>query len=192
MKYIVGLGNPGPEYALTKHNIGSRVVKAIAKEGGIKIRQKSHSSLLGRGPISGEAVMLILPQVFMNLSGHAVGELYRGQKMNIEDLVVICDDINLKLGRIRLKKRGSSGGHKGLQSIINALGRDDFVRLRVGIATEVHRGDITNYVLSPFKKKDLKNVSHAVALAKDACSSLIEKGVDKAMAGYNTRKTGTS
>lgn len=192
MKCIVGLGNPGPEYALTKHNIGSRVVKEIAKELGIKIKQKLCSSLLGRGSIAGEDIILALPQGFMNLSGHAVGELYKKETKKIEDLVVVCDDINLKLGRIRIRKGGSSGGHKGLGSIINMLGRYDFTRLRVGIATDVHKGDITNYVLSPFKRKERKLVAHAINLAKDACFSLIEKGVEDTMAKFNTKKTGTS
>lgn len=193
MKYIIGLGNPGPEYSLTKHNIGSTVVKAIAKEARIKINKRLRSSIFGKGRILGEDVMLILPETYMNLSGKAVGELFtKGLARSIDDLLIICDDINMELGRIRLRVKGSAGGHKGLESIIQMLGRDDFARLRVGIATEAHKGDITNYVLSPFKRKNMRNVSHVVALAKDACFYLIAKGVEEAMNKFNRRKVGTS
>lgn len=192
MKFIIGLGNPGLKYNRTKHNIGFNVVEKLAKAGRIKIDQKLHSSLIGRGSISGEDVTLVLPQTYMNHSGHAVGQLYENEIKRIEDLVIVCDDVNLKLGRIRVRKKGSSGGHKGLGSIINTLGRDDFVRLRVGIATEVRKGDITNYVLSTFRRKDLKNVSHAIDLAKDAIIFLIENGAEKTMARFNTIKIGTS
>ncbi len=191
MKLIVGLGNPGLEYKNTKHNIGFEVVGKLAKENKIKINKESHFSLLGKGRIGNEDVTLILPQTFMNHSGNAVGEL-SGDLKNIEDLIVICDDINLELGKIRLKKKGSSGGHKGLESIVHTLKRDDFPRLRVGIATEVHRGDITNYVLSPFKRKEMRNAAHAVTLARDAIDCLMEEGIDKAMTKFNKRRAGTS
>ncbi len=192
MKFIVGLGNPDAEYNFTKHNIGFNVIKAIAKEAGIKINEKIYVSLVGRGKIAGEEVMLVLPQTYMNLSGHAVGEIYNNEIKSLGDLIVICDDINLKLGRIRLKKSGSSGGHKGLESIINMLGRDDFARLKVGIEIDPHKGDITNYVLTPFKKKQIKNVSHAISLAKDAVIFLMKNGIDKTMSKFNRLKTATS
>jgi len=192
MKLIVGLGNPGLGYASTKHNIGFAVIKAIAKEGGIKIRQKLHLSLVGKGKVSGEDVVLAMPQTYMNLSGNAVKELIARQIKDLSDLLIVCDDINLELGKIRLKTHGSSGGHKGLESIIHVIGRDDFARLRVGIATDVHRGDITGYVLSPFKRSQKRNVTHAVELAKDAAICMIEEGVDRAMTKFNKRKAGTS
>lgn len=189
---IVGLGNPGLEYKATKHNIGFEVIRAIAKEYNIKLKEKTHFSILGKGRIEGEDVILSMPQTYMNLSGNAVGELFAQKIKDINDMVVICDDINMELGRIRLRKQGSSGGHKGLDSIIRTLGRDDFARLRVGIATEVHRGDITKYVLSPFKRKDRRNVAHVISLAKEAMVSLVKDGVDTAMNKFNKRKVGTS
>jgi PTH1 family peptidyl-tRNA hydrolase len=189
---MIGLGNPGLEYNHTKHNIGFEVVKALAKASGIKINKRLHFSVMGAGSIAGEDVTLVLPQTYMNLSGNAVGELFRSDAKRIKDLVVICDDINLELGRIRLKKQGSSGGHKGLESIIHTLGTSDFARLRVGIATEVHKGDITNYVLSPFKRKDMRNVAHAVSLAEDAVTVMVGEGMDQAMNKFNKRKTGAS
>ena len=192
MRFVVGLGNPGEEYVGTKHNMGFAVVKELAKEYGIKMTKKMHFSFLGRGKISGEEVTLVLPQTYMNLSGNAVGELVRREVKDLKDLVVVCDDINLELGKIRMKRSGSSGGQKGLESIIHIIGTDEFPRLRVGIATDVHRGDITDYVLSPFKHKELRNVSHSVLLAKDALVGIFEDGIDKAMAKFNKRKAGTS
>ncbi|MDD5135875.1 MAG: aminoacyl-tRNA hydrolase [Candidatus Omnitrophica bacterium] len=192
MKIITGLGNPGLEYKGTRHNMGFEVVKALAKENGIKVNKERHFSLIGKGKIAGEDVLLVLPQTYMNLSGRAVGELMGLEPKEKRELIVVCDDINIELGRIRLKPRGSSGGHKGLASIISTLGTDDFARLRVGIATDVHRGDITNYVLSPFHRKEMRNVLHVVTLAKDALTCMLEDGLDKAMAKFNKRKIGTS
>ena len=190
MRYIIGLGNPGPGYASTKHNIGFTVVKALAKEYKIKINEKLHFCLAGKGYIAGEEVVLALPQTFMNLSGNAVGEILGRDAEKASGLVVICDDINLALGRIRLRKQGSAGGHKGLESIIHILGRSDFARLRVGIATDVHKADISRYVLTPFRRKHSRHVTHAVALAKDAVACMIEKGIDEAMTRFNKRKVG--
>lgn len=192
MKFIVGLGNPGLEYKATKHNIGFAVVEKLAKDNKIKTKERLHFSLIGSGRIEGEDVTLVLPQTFMNLSGNALGELVSRRAKRIEDILVVCDDINLELGKIRLKKQGSSGGHKGLESIVHTLKRDDFARLKVGIATEVHRGDITGYVLSPFKRRQLRNVAHVIGLAQEAITSMIKDGIDKTMNKYNKRKVGTS
>ena len=192
MKLIVGLGNPGLEYKGTRHNIGFEVVTALAKESGIKLNKRLHFSLCGKGKVAGEDVLLALPQTYMNLSGKAVGEIAGREMKDISDLVVVCDDVNIELGRIRLRPSGSAGGHKGLASIISTLGRDDFARLRVGIATEVHKGDITGYVLSPFKRKERRNVSHVVTLAGDTLTCMIEDGIDTAMTKFNKSKIGTS
>lgn len=192
MKFIIGLGNSGLEYRLTKHNIGFNVVRLLAKEHKIKIDQEMHFSLIGRGKIFGEDVVLVLPQTFMNLSGKAVGELVSHEVKDIADIIVVCDDINLELGKIRMRKQGSSGGHKGLESIVRILGRDGFPRLRVGIATEVHKGDITGYVLTPFKRRETRNASHAIILAKDALAYMLKNGIDKAMSTFNKRKARTS
>ena len=192
MKIIIGLGNPGLEYKGTKHNIGFEVVAALAKENGIKLNKRLHSAITGKGRIAGEEVLLALPQTYMNLSGKAAGEICGRDMKDIRDLVVVCDDINIELGRIRLRPGGSAGGHKGLTSIINTLGRDDFARLRVGIATEVHKGDITGYVLSPFKRKEKRNVAHVIELSRDALTSMIEDGIEAAMAKFNKSKIGTS
>lgn len=192
MKFIVGLGNPGLEYASTKHNVGFSVVKELAKDNRIKLKEKRYAALMGRGRMAGEEVTLVLPQTYMNRSGDTVGDLVREEIKDMADLIVVCDDINLKLGRVRLKKRGSAGGQKGLESIISELGRDDFARLRVGIATEVHKGDITRYVLTPFKRRERKNAAGAIALAVDSLDCWIKKGMDEAMNKFNIRKASTS
>ncbi len=192
MKFIIGLGNPGAEYDATKHNIGFNVVKSLAKELGIKINKEKHKSLVGKGKYRGEDLRLILPQTFMNLSGKAIEELFREEEVKIEDVLIICDDINLELGKIRMRRRGSSGGQKGLESVIKALCRDDFARLRLGIATDKHEGDITDYVLSPFKRKHLRHLKHVIILAMDASLFWIENGAELTMTRFNKRTVGTS
>jgi peptidyl-tRNA hydrolase, PTH1 family len=192
VKFIVGLGNPGFEYNSTRHNIGFSVVKELAKENKIKIKEKRYAALIGRGKINREDAVLVLPQTYMNRSGDTVGDLVREEIEELDDLIVVCDDINLKLGRVRLKKQGSAGGHKGLESIISQLGRDDFPRLRIGIAAEVHKGDITRYVLAPFRRKEHKSVAHIVSLAGDALSCWMEDGIDEAMTRFNIMKAATS
>ena len=192
MKFMVGLGNPGLEYKATKHNIGFAVLQDLAKENGIKIKEKRYSALIGRGKIAGHDVALVLPQTYMNRSGDTVGDLFREEIGASDDLIIICDDINMKLGRIRMKTRGSAGGHKGLESIISVLGRDDFARLRIGIATDVHKGDITRYVLTPFKRNQHKNVSHILSLAREAIECWIAHGTDAAMNKFNVKKAATS
>ena len=192
MKFIVGLGNPGLAYGPTKHNIGFAVVKALAKESGIRLNKRAHFSVFGKGKIAGEEVVLVLPQTFMNLSGNAVSELHENEMKDIGDLLVVCDDINLDLGKVRLKTHGTSGGHKGMESIMHSLKTEDFARLRVGIATDVHKGDITDYVLSPFKRKEKRNVAHVIALACEAVACMLRKGTEETMTRFNKRKAGTS
>lgn len=191
-KYIVGLGNPGLEYKSTKHNIGFSVVKELAKENKIRIKEKRYYALIGKGRIAGEDVVLVMPQTYMNRSGDTVGDLVRDEVKQLDDVIIVCDDINLKLGRVRLKKQGSAGGHKGLESIISELATDNFPRLRVGIATDVHKGDITRYVLAPFRRRERRNVSHVLLLAEDALLCWIKEGMDKAMSKFNAKKIATS
>ncbi len=189
---MVGLGNPGLEYKNTKHNIGFAVLQDLAKENKIKIKEKRYSALIGRGKIAGADVLLALPQTYMNCSGDIVGDLLREEMGPRDELIIVCDDINMKLGRVRMKSGGSAGGHKGLGSIISVLGRVDFARLRVGIATDVHKGDITRYVLTPFKRNQHKNVSHALSLAREALECWVTDGIDLAMNKFNVKKAATS
>ncbi len=192
MKFIIGLGNPGGEYKSTKHNIGFALLQDFAKDKKIKIKEKSYSALIGRGKVAGVDVTLVLPQTYMNRSGDTVGDIVRAEMGPSDDLIVVCDEINIKLGRIRMKQKGSAGGHKGLESIISVLGRDNFARLRIGIATDVHKGDITRYVLRPFKRNQRKNVSHVLSLAQEALECWVMKGLEAAMNKFNVKKVATS
>ena len=187
MKLIVGLGNPGRIYKYTKHNVGFLALEEISKDNTIRMKIKKYGSLVGQGKMFGEAVALLMPVTYMNMSGKAVAEAVKEEKMELKDLLVICDDINLRLGTIRMRIRGSAGGHKGLASIIESLGTGDFARLRIGIATDLIKGDITEYVLSPFKKKERKKVNEVIDLAKDAISLWIKNGPEPAMNKYNVR-----
>ncbi len=187
MKLIVGLGNPGRAYSSTKHNVGFRTVKEIGRDNRIRFRKDTnYEAALGRGDIKGEDVVLLLPFTFMNLSGRTVKAVFLREFERLEDVMVIYDDINLNLGKVRLRKKGSSGGHKGINSIIESLHSEGFLRLRMGIATGLHSGDITDYVLSPFERKDKKAVSETVELAKDAVYVWIEEGIDAAMNRFNS------
>ena len=187
MKFIVGLGNPGRAYRYTKHNVGFRALEELAKENNIKIRTKRYGSLLGKGKIAGEDVVLLMPVTYMNLSGKAVEEAVEEEGIKLDDLLIICDDINLRLGTIRMRIKGSAGGHKGLVSIIEGVGTGGFARIRIGIATDFIRGDITKYVLSPFKKKDLKKIKAVTGHIIDAVYLWVKFGPEAAMNKYNVR-----
>jgi len=187
VKLIVGLGNPGRLYRYTRHNVGFLAIEGIAKDHRIKVRTKRYGAVLGTGKIGQEPVMLLMPVTYMNLSGKAVKDAIDAEGIDLKDLLVICDDINLRLGSIRMRTRGSAGGHRGLVSIIEELGSDGFARLRAGIATDVVKGDITQYVLSPFRKKELKKIKEVTVHLKDAVSLWVKGGADVAMGKYNVR-----
>ncbi|MFC1590375.1 aminoacyl-tRNA hydrolase [Candidatus Omnitrophota bacterium] len=189
MRLIVGLGNPGRKYRLTKHNVGFLVLEKIAKENRIRlVKRDAYRALVGKGEICGKSAMLLLPQTYMNLSGQAVAVAKRKDVKSLDDMIVIGDDINLELGRVRIRKKGSSGGHKGLKSVIEHLGTNGFARMRMGIATGIHRGDLADYVLEPFTKKDLKTVSGMVDRAEEAVGVWIECGIEAAMSRFNPAK----
>ena len=187
---VKGVYKMGGRMARTFYEILFR--KGQSKGVRIKIKEKRYSAMVGRGKVAGVETVLVLPQTYMNRSGDTVSDLIRDEIKDLKDMIVVCDDINLKLGRIRIKKHGSAGGHKGLESIISDLGRDDFARLRVGIATEVHKGDITRYVLGPFKRRERKNVTHVISLAEDSLACWVKKGIDEAMNKFNIQKIATS
>jgi len=190
MKLIVGLGNPGIIYRDSRHNIGFSVVKALAKACKISFKRESSScSLVGRGKMEGQAVVLAMPLTFMNLSGSAVNALLKKYKIGPEDLLVVCDDLNLEFGRMRIRPSGSSGGQRGLKSIIAALNSQEFCRLRVGIGRPHPATDAADFVLSYFKRNELAGVKEIIERAGDCCQVWAARGVTESMNIFNTRRT---
>ena len=184
---IVGLGNPGKEYEWTRHNLGFMLIDKLAHDAGIAVGSRECSSLVGRGRIEGVATKLAKPQTFMNLSGHAVSCLLAKEitEQPIEQLVVISDDLALPLGRIRIRERGSAGGHNGLKSIIAALGTDEFLRLRIGIQPEHPISDAKQFVLDLFPRSERDGVIETLARSADAIRTIIRDGALKAMSEFN-------
>lgn len=187
MKIIMGLGNPGPDYRDTRHNLGFSVIDRLSRGHDIKVSQRRGKSRLGEGRIERRRVVLAKPQTYMNNSGRAATSLLEIYKAKPEDLLVVCDDFHLDVGKIRVRRKGSSGGQKGLASIINALGTDEFARLRMGIGQA--RRDPVEFVLSAFSKHEKEIVSEAVDEAAEACAVWVTGGIDACMNAYN-RSTG--
>ncbi|MFA5090708.1 MAG: aminoacyl-tRNA hydrolase [Candidatus Omnitrophota bacterium] len=187
MRIIVGLGNPGDYYRGTRHNIGFSVARALAKAYKIPLKNCSAThSLNGSGSIGRRNITIALPLTFMNLSGITVKALVAKYKIDLADLLVICDDMDLGFGQLRIKPCGSSAGHRGLKSIIGSLGSQDFCRLRVGIGAG-EKQDAASFVLSPFNKEENKCMKQVV---EDACAcseSWVKDGIDRSMNLYNRR-----
>ncbi len=186
MKLIVGLGNPGNIYTNKRHNIGFISIKALAKKYKFSLRRDSGVfSINAKGSFCGQNVILAKPLTFMNLSGVAVRELIKKYKVSLTNLLVVCDDLDLEFGRVKIKPSGSSGGHQGLKSIIDLLGSSAFARLRVGIGRPSCGMDPARYVLAPFNKKEkLEEVTDKVS---DCCEVWLAKGVTEAMNKFNAR-----
>jgi peptidyl-tRNA hydrolase, PTH1 family len=189
MKLIIGLGNPGTGYAGNRHNIGFICLKAFAEEHGIIFNKKQGQAKVGLGRIHDVQVVLALPQTFMNSSGQAVESLVKKFKVALEDLVVIHDDLDLPLGKIRIKKSGGTGGHHGLESIIDYLGSSDFVRVRLGIgrptASENTEDAIIKFVLSNFADSEKKIVRPLISRVVQSLDSLILMGLEATMSKFN-------
>ena len=183
MKLIVGLGNPGPKYSGTRHNVGFDVIGILAREWGIGVSTEKFRGWFGKGEIRAEEVVLLKPNTFMNLSGRAVLAAGRFYKLSLGDLLVICDDLALPLGRIRLRSGGSSGGHKGLKDISHRLSDEQWCRLRVGIGEAV--GDPARYVLDRFNAEDEAVMTASRTFAAEAVACWVEHGVDLAMTRFN-------
>ncbi len=184
MKIIVGLGNPGLRYAHTRHNVGFRIVEALAKKYNCKMKEKAFDGIYGTGRIEGKEVLLFKPMTYMNLSGHAVKQVCGAWMEEKDDLLVISDDFSIPLGSIRIREKGSSGGHNGLQSIIENIGIE-FSRLRVGIASEEIPEDRAQYVLGVFSRKDKKFLKAGLQKAEECVETWVGEGIKKAMDRYN-------
>jgi PTH1 family peptidyl-tRNA hydrolase len=189
VKLIVGLGNPGVEYQFTPHNLGFLVVDRIASERGVEIRSRQCRALTARIQVGNEPVLLAKPETYMNLSGMSVRELVAEYEVRPEsDLVVIQDELDFPLGTLRLQTRRSSAGHNGIESIIGALGTQDFLRIRMGVAPERKVEDGQSYLLSPFRKAALAVVDEMLATAAEAVNAILTEGAAAAMNRFNRKE----
>ncbi len=192
MKWIVGLGNPGPKYSGTRHNVGFMVVSHLAEQWGVPLRKTLCQSKVGEGVMAGKPVGLVLPQTMMNASGEGVACLIRRWKLNPSDLLVICDDISLPLGLIRMRGQGSDGGHKGLASVLRETRTEEVPRLRVGIRAAEMPEDLTAFVLSRFRPSEKKVVEESAVLAVRACEVWVTRGLSAAMNLFNKKTSAIS
>jgi PTH1 family peptidyl-tRNA hydrolase len=182
---IVGLGNPGARYERTRHNLGFMLVDWLAREFQTQVKREECRSLIGRAEIENKRVELVKPQTFMNLSGEAVSCFLKKENRSAEKLIVISDDLALPLGTIRLRGKGSAGGHNGLKSIIQCLHTEEFVRLRIGIQPEHPLRDTKDFVLEKFSKTDFQTIEKVLEQSAEAISAVLSDGIEKAMAKYN-------
>jgi len=188
MRLIVGLGNPGPEYQWTPHNLGFLAVDELANRGGIRIERPEAKALVGLGKLAGEDVILAKPQTFMNLSGISVRELIEKYELGPQDLLAMWDEVQLPWGAIRIHAEGSAGSHNGSGSLISSLGTPKFARLRLGCGPDHPLSGRKEYVLRPMKKSELEVAAEMIADAGDAVELMLTKGIEAAMNKYNRRE----
>lgn len=188
MKLIAGLGNPGRDYAGTRHNIGFGVITRISDKYNIPLNSKEHKAVCGKGFIGSEKVILAQPQTFMNLSGESVRSLADYYKIDPEEIIIAYDDIDLEVGQIRVRKKGSAGGHNGMKSIITHLGTNEFPRVKVGVGAKPQGGDLVRHVLGRFSKEDEKVIGEVLDLAMGAVETIVSDGVEKAMNDFNAKR----
>ena len=188
MRLIVGLGNPGPEYQWTPHNLGFLAVDELANRGGIRIERPEAKALVGLGKLAGEDVILAKPQTFMNLSGISVRELIEKYELGPQDLLAMWDEVQLPWGAIRIHAEGSAGSHNGAGSLISSLGTPGFARLRLGCGPDHPLSGRKEYVLRPMKKSELEVAAEMIADAGDAVELMLAKGIEAAMNKYNRRE----
>ena len=185
MYIIAGLGNPGKEYERTRHNTGFIAIDKLAKKHGIIMNQEKHKAVIGKGLINGEKVILIKPQTFMNLSGESIFEVMNFYKESLENFIVIFDDIDLPLGTIRIKDKGSAGTHNGVKSLVKELGSEHFKRIKVGVGKPERKEDLVNYVLGRFSDIEFKEIESSTDNAVNAVEIIIKENVFKAMNEFN-------
>lgn len=189
MYIIAGLGNPTKEYQKTRHNVGFDAIDCIADKYGIDVREKKHKALVGKGVIAGQKVILLKPQTYMNLSGESIRAALDFYKVDEEsELIVIYDDISLPPGQLRIRKKGSAGGHNGIKNIIAHLGHDTFLRIKVGVGEKPAGYDLVDYVLGHFSKEDRVIMEDAFKDVADAVEMMVSDDVDAAMNAFNKKK----
>jgi PTH1 family peptidyl-tRNA hydrolase len=186
MKLVVGLGNPGRKYAGTRHNVGFEIVDVLAARHGLEWEGAPAEALMAKW--RGAAALVVKPLTFMNLSGYAVGDLMRYFKIEVPDLLVIVDEVQLELGRLRTRAQGSAGGHNGLKSLIEQLGTDEFARLRFGVGRGDARRDLANHVLATFDGDEQPVVTEAIGRAADAAEVFVTEGIAPMMNRFNRRE----
>jgi len=186
MYVITGLGNPTLKYSKTRHNVGFDTIDVLAKKYGIKVKKKQFKALTGEGFIGGEKVILVKPMTYMNNSGEAVSEIVKYYKIDPDmELIIISDDLNLDVGVLRIRAKGSAGGHNGLKSIIKCVGTESFDRVRIGVGKVPAGTDVITHVLTRFSRADRAIVKESFEIAADAIVSIISDGIDKTMSKFN-------
>ena len=188
MYIIAGLGNPGSEYELTRHNIGFRVIDELAEEYNINIGENKHKGLIGKGVIEGQKVVLVKPQTFMNLSGECIRAVIDYYKESIDHFIVVYDDISLDVGKLRVRPKGSAGGHNGIKNIIAHLGGQVFPRIKVGVGEKPPKYDLADYVLGHFSKAEQELMSEGYDNAVKAVELIVSDQISEAMNEYNRKK----
>lgn len=185
MKLIVGLGNPTPQYDKTRHNVGFEVIDHLVEKYGIALDTAKHKGFYGKGRMEGQPVILLKPMTYMNLSGESVVQVANYYKVLPEDIIVIYDDINLDVGRLRIREKGSAGGHNGIKNIIAQLGTEAFPRIRVGVGMKPPRMDLADYVLSRFGKEEQELMEMGYEKACQAAALMVQDEIAQAMNQYN-------
>jgi PTH1 family peptidyl-tRNA hydrolase len=187
MYIIIGLGNPGREYQATRHNIGFDVITRLSDDYGIPLDFKKHKAICGKGMIEGEKVILAQPQTYMNLSGESVRELMDFYKVSNNEIIIIYDDISLEVGQLRLRGKGSAGGHNGIKSIIQHLGTDEFPRIKFGVGDKPKGWDLADYVLGRFPEDEQSIVRDTIKKSSEAVKVILKDGMEAAMNVYNRK-----
>jgi len=182
---IVGLGNPGKKYDNTRHNVGFDTIDVLSNKFGIKVNKLRFKALIGEGAMQDKRVVLVKPQTFMNLSGESVREAVEWYKMPLKNLIIIYDDIDIPLGKIRIRPKGSSGSHNGMKSVIYQIQSDEFPRVRIGIDKPPENWDLADYVLSKFNEKEREVINNSIERAAEAVVTIIKSGIEMAMNSYN-------
>ena len=185
MYLIVGLGNPEDKYSNTRHNMGFDVINQLSKACNIKVSKSKFDAIYGMGEINSKKVILVKPQTYMNLSGESIIKFKKSYNISNKNIIIIYDDIDLKLGDIRLKAKGSAGSHNGMKSVIENLNTEDFIRIRVGIGSPENKEDMINYVIGQIPKKEREILNESILKAKNSIIEILENGIDTAMNKFN-------
>lgn len=190
MYIIAGLGNPTKEYEKTRHNAGFEVIDVLADQMGVSVSERKHKALCGKGVLEGQKVILAKPQTFMNLSGESIRAMMDYYKVDADEVIIIYDDISLEPGQLRIRAKGSAGGHNGIKSIIAHMGTQEFPRIKVGVGEKPKQMDLADYVLGRFSVEEQKIMNEAFQDAAKAAAMMISEGVEPAMNHFNAKKKG--